>query len=212
MDKKYYSVKYSEDLNIGELKIIGTAWRGQYEPSVSKLVRNYKDELYDGIEFVFFGLIERNAKFIRQVPADYFYLYVEEVDGKYYDIITGEEVTRVNEIVTSSRKYYPENIKDYEEMHSDYNMNILKSGGLAAEMFPVEEREVYDFVRTLAKSDIELYIQRFKTLQENAKKLGDQRLEDITKHYEEKNREQMEQRKFMDDFSKEYGYQRKKKF
>ena len=48
MDKKYYSVKYSEDLNIGELKIIGTAWRGQYEPSVSKLVRNYKDELYDG--------------------------------------------------------------------------------------------------------------------------------------------------------------------
>ena len=57
MDKKYYSVKYSEDLNIGELKIIGTAWGGQYEPSVSKLVRNYKDELYDGIEFVFFGLI-----------------------------------------------------------------------------------------------------------------------------------------------------------
>ena len=97
-------------------------------------------------------------------------------------------------------------------MNSDYNMNILKSGKLAAEMFPVEEREVYDFVRTLAKSDIELYIQRFKTLQENAKKLGDQRLEDITKHYEEKNREQMEQRKFMDDFSKEYGYQRKKKF
>ena len=32
----------------------------------------------------------------------------------------------------------------------------------------------------------------------NAKKLGDQRLEDITKHYEEKNREQMEQRKFME--------------
>ena len=212
MDKKYYSVKYGEDLNIGELKIIGTACRGQYEPSVSKLVRNYKDEFYDGLDFVFFGLIEKSVRCVKQVPADYFELYVEEVDGKYYDIITGEEVTRVNEIVVDYRKYYPENIKDYEEMDSDYNMNILKSGKLAAEMFPVEEREVYDFVRTLAKSDIELYIQRFKTLQENAKKLGDQRLEDIAKHYEEKNREQMEQRKFMDEFSKEYGYQRKKKF
>lgn len=212
MDKKYYRVRYSEDLNIGELKIIGTACRGQYEPSVSMLVRSYKNELYDGIEFVFFGLIERNAKFIKQVPADYFYLYVEEVDGKYYDIITGEEVTRVNEIVVDYRKYYPENIKDYEEMNSDYNMNILKSGKLAAEMFPVEEREVYDFVRTLAKSDIELYIQRFKTLQENAKKLSAKRLEMIYKRFEDEIKAEEDQRKFMDEFNKTYGYQRKKKF
>ena len=215
MDKKYYRVRYSDRLNMGE-KILGERFISSIG-NVSTLVREYElgYEIYyekEKVRGLFGGTEEKNVKKKRRIPRSYFDLYVEEIDGKYYDIITGEEVIRVENLGIPNGCLLKK-IEDFETLNSDLNLNLLKSGKLAVSIFkPADERDVYHSFKGLSETEINVYFLRFKTLQENAKKLSAKRLEMIYKGFEYEIKAEEDQRKFMDEFNKTYGYQRRKKF
>ena len=57
--------------------------------------KDYKNEKYNVSEItkgLFGKKIEKKIEKAKVVPESYFPLFVEEIDGKYYDIITGTEV------------------------------------------------------------------------------------------------------------------------
>ena len=206
MDRKYYYAFYSYGVNVeGEPAILNIMTVSSYPTVIrSYLVKDYKNEKYNVSEItkgLFGKKIEKKIEKAKVVPESYFPLFVEEIDGKYYDIITGTEVICIGN--------FSDVPFDTRYVKFDVDSEILKTGKIVAYMTEkAPEPKVYDFVKDLTEDDIKLYIQRYNKLEEASREFS-ARLLKAKMEEEEKQRTQKE---FMDKFSEKYGYQRKKKF
>ena len=144
MERKFYNVCYS-NVNIEGEPDIAINYYSHYDNSGwGSLVKEYKEEIH---------YWERNIKSIKEkyivkTVQSKIDTYGEEIDGKYYDIITGIEV--VPEVAVShwgnvrnvNGKYY----YNYEELNRD---NVESEKIKFSHKSQVEVSTVYEFLKKL---------------------------------------------------------------
>ena len=202
MEKKYYNVGYIN--GDGDQEEGVTFWTQHFEYLVYYyMVANYETEVYYEKKKIqkFIGQKEITERKERRVIGSKFLNYVEEVDGKYYDIVTGIEVSKY-----CWMGYGKESILEYflslGTNISDKLMEGLRNGRLWFENAKeVSVGEVYGFLKAITESNsIELYYKKFYEAVENAKKNSD---EILMKVLESKNR-QVIQEEYVNNFREKY--------
>ena len=168
MGKNYYYVHYSNVNVKGELELskyyylpksyfMYTSYGGYY---VACFVKEYKQEArYREKEI-------SDRRGTKKIKEEYFVTvgsgelttYVEEVDGKYYDVITGIEAIQEEDVdwpfvEKKGEKYY------YKGNELDKN-NVESKELKFIPMECVSVEKVYNFLKNLTDKDIELYNQR----------------------------------------------------
>lgn len=132
--------------------------------------------------------------------------YVEEVDGKYYDIITGIEAIKEEDICwpfvekKGERYYYKGNELDKNNVES----KKLKFDCDCEKYARASVEEIYNFLKNLTDKDIELYNQRMKQALANIPKVQEQRMSKIS----QKANEQKAQEDYISKFRENNGFGR----
>lgn len=218
MEKKFYNVYYS-NVNV----------EGNDEGNVVSgyVTHQYSNNILHGY---FFKGYKQEARYrdkevsgrwgTRKIKEEYFVTvgygelttYVEEVDGKYYDIITGTEA--IPEV-------YPEAIPErfidwssFEKKDGKYyyhgkevDKDNVESKVLKfkkATYFEASLADVYSFLKNLTDEDIELYCQRMKQALANIPKVQERRMS-IILGSSNKTRKQED---FVSNFREKYGFGR----
>lgn len=212
MGKNYYYVHYSNVNVEGELELskyyylpksyfMYTSYGGYY---VACFVKEYKQEArYREKEI-------SDRRGTKKIKEEYFVTvgsgelttYVEEVDGKYYDIITGIEAIQEENInwpfvEKKGEKYY------YKGNELDKN-NVESKELKFTYMECVSVEKVYNFLKNLTDKDIELYNQRMKQALANIPKVQVQRMSKVS----QKANEQKAQEDYISKFRENNGFGR----
>lgn len=212
MEKKYYYVHYSNVNVEGELELskyyylpkwyfMYTSHGGYY---VACFVKEYKQEArYREKEI-------SDRRGTKKIKEEYFVTvgsgelttYVEEVDGKYYDIITGIEAIQEEDVdwpfvEKKGEKYY------YKGNELDKN-NVESKELKFIPMECVSVEKVYNFLKNLTDKDIELYNQRMKQALANIPKVQVQRMSKVS----QKANEQKAQEDYISKFRENNGFGR----
>lgn len=212
MGKNYYYVHYSNVNVEGELELskyyylpksyfMYTSYGGYY---VACFVKEYKQEArYREKEI-------SDRRGTKKIKEEYFVTvgsgelatYVEEVDGKYYDVITGIEAIQEEEInwpfvEKKGEKYY------YKGNELDKN-NVESKELKFTYMECVSVEKVYNFLKNLTDKDIELYNQRMKQALANIPKVQVQRMSKVS----QKANEQKAQEDYISKFRENNGFGR----
>lgn len=203
MKKKYCNIRYS-NVNIdGELKVSGFIIHGTgktegYLVKEYKREKRYREREVKGL----WGpkMIAENYTTI--VATGKFLTYVEEVEGKYYDVITGIEVIPEkyvdwSQVEKIDDKYYYKN----EELNKD---NVESKKLKFVSKHYVSIKEVYDFLKGLTNEDVELYCQRMEQAIANIDKVQEQRMSKLLYPVNE----QKVQEDFVSNFRENYGFRR----
>lgn len=208
MERKFYNVYYS-NVNV-EGNVVSDYMGYQYDQHSIRygyFFKGYKQE-------VRYRDKEVNGRWgTKKVKEEYFVTvgygelktYVEEVDGKYYDIITGIEAIKEEDICWSSvekkgGKYY------YCSKELDKDNVESKALKFRATYYvpPRPLAEVYNFLKNLTDEDIELYCQRMKQALANIPKVQERRMSTILRSSNEKRA----QEDFVSNFRENYGFGR----
>ena len=226
MEKKFYNVYYS-NVNVeenDEENVVSGYKTHQYDWSMlyAYFVKEYKQEArYREKEIS----DRRGTKKIREeyfvtVGSGELKTYVEEIDGKYYDIITGiEAIQEVDsksydtiyngEIVQQTDVYDWKDVEKKGERYyykgNELDKNNVESQELkfnAKKSISVEE--VYNFLKNLTDEDIELYCQRMKQALTNIPKVQAQRMSKVSQTANEKRAKE----DFVSNFRENYGFGR----
>lgn len=175
--KKFFTVYYKNGDGCG------VEFLSEYHDYITNnyMITEYGTEVYyedKKIEKIFSTKIIKERK-ERKVVKKQFPTYVEEVNGKYYDIVTGKEVYKSKERMTKeilncslekrNGEYYfsgghgvKVNKEDVENDKLNFSQYDIKT---------VSVQSVYNFLKGLTESDIEIYHEKFATAEKNAKKL-----------------------------------------
>lgn len=175
--KKFFTVYYNNGDGCG------VEFLSEYHDYITNnyMITEYGTEVYyedKKIEKIFSTKIIKERK-ERKVVKKQFPTYVEEVNGKYYDIVTGKEVYKSKERMTKeilncslekrNGEYYfsgghgvKVNKEDVENDKLNFSQYDIKT---------VSVQSVYNFLKGLTESDIEIYHEKFATAEKNAKKL-----------------------------------------
>ncbi len=212
MGKNYYYVHYSNVNVKGELELskyyylpksyfMYTSYGGYY---VACFVKEYKQEArYREKEI-------SDRRGTKKIKEEYFVTvgsgelttYVEEVDGKYYDVITGIEAIQEEDVdwpfvEKKGEKYY------YKGNELDKN-NVESKELKFIPMECVSVEKVYNFLKNLTDKDIELYNQRMKQALANIPKVQVQRMSKVS----QKANEQKAQEDYISKFRENNGFGR----
>lgn len=133
--------------------------------------------------------------------------YVEEIDGKYYDIITGTEA--ISEIPKIYGWKYVQKIGDeYYDGNKKLNKDLVESKKLKFdEMKEATIEEMYKFLKDLTDRDIELYHQRMMQALNNIDKVQEQRMLKVS---QEANKRK-EQEDYVRNFIENNGFGRNRR-
>ncbi len=175
--KKFFTVYYNNGDGCG------VDFLREYHNYITNnyMITEYGAEVYYEDKKIekFFGTKIIKERKERKVVKKQFPTYVEEVNGKYYDIVTGKEVYKSKERSTKeildcslekrNGEYYfsgghgvKVNKEDVENDKLNFSQYDIKT---------VSVQSVYNFLKGLTESDIEIYHEKFATAEKNAKKL-----------------------------------------
>ena len=205
MEKKYYNV-YHSNVNVeSEPKLtIHEYDYGHY----SYIVKEYKKELCTRNKKVesLFGTKIIKEKFYNITPKEKFMTYVEEINGKYYDIVTGVEV--IPEVEVYDWKYVQKMGNEY--CYNDQKMNKVMVESKKIKFYGMRKssaEEIYKFLKRLTGKDVELYRQRMMQALANMDKVQAQRMSEIS----QKANEQKVQEDYISKFRENNGFERNRR-
>lgn len=208
MERKFYNVYYS-NVNV-EGNVVSGYDTHQYSNCIVKgyFFKGYKQEARYRDKEVSgrWGTKKIKEEYFVTVGSGELITYVEEVDGKYYDIITGIETIPEEYIDWPSvekkgeRYYYKGNELDKNNVES----KALKFKTIRSRAASLSLAEVYNFLKNLTDEDIELYCQRMKQALANIPKVQEQRMSIILRSSNEKRA----QEDFVNNFRENYGFGR----
>ncbi len=175
MEKKYYNVYYSNVNLEGEPELAVKEYL-EYEIN-SYIVKEYKKEFRYRKKEVhgLWGVKTKEEKYVALVAKEKFRTYVEEVDGKYYDIITGIEVIPEIEVYDWTK------VEIREENYQYYDKKLPKDNVESKSIkFTTKNKatslQVYRFLTSLSSWDIKLYCQKMEQARINAEKVQEKRM------------------------------------
>lgn len=203
MEKKYYNVYYSNVNVEGEPKI--TIYKNSGYEHYGYIVKEYKKEIRYREKQVetFWRTKTINEKYTVIVAKEEFSTYVEEVDGKYYDIVTGIEA--IPEVNVYDWKYVEKKGNDYEYDGKKMNKTMVESKKIKFDvMRKSSAEEIYKFLKGLTNKDVELYHQRMMQALNNIDKVQLQRMSKIS----QKANEQKVQEDYISKFRENNGFGR----
>lgn len=203
MERKFYNVYYSNVNVEGEPKLTIDDYGG-YE-HYGRIVKEYKKEIRYRKKQVetFWRTKTINEEYTVIVAKEKFSTYVEEVDGKYYDIVTGVEV--IPEIKAYDWKYV-QKIGD-EYYYHDERLNKVMVESKKIKFYGMRKssaEEIYKFLKGLTDKDVELYHQRMMQALANMDKVQAQRMSEIS----QKANEQKVQEDYISKFRENNGFGR----
>ncbi len=201
--RKFYNVYYSNVNVEGEHEL--STYNYNYDGfSGACFIKEFKQEVRYREKEVrnFWGTKKVKEEYFATVGYGGLTTYVEEVDGKYYDIITGIEVIPEEYIdwpfveKKGERYYYKGNELDKNNVESQE----LKFEGKKS----ISVEEIYKFLKNLTDKDIELYNQRMKQALANIPKVQEQRMSKVS----QKANEQRAIEDYVNNFIENKGYGR----
>lgn len=203
MEKKFYNVYYSNVNVEGELSV--SEEHVYYGFSFGYFVKEFKQESRYREKEVkgFWGTKTINEEYFVTVGSGELKTYVEEIDGKYYDIITGTEA--ISEI---SESYYFYNWKDVQKIGDEYyyydneklNKDLVESKKLKfCEKKGATIEEMYKFLKSLTDRDIELYHQRMMQALNNIDKVQKQRMSKVSQEANKRKEQEDYVRNFIEN-------------
>ena len=203
MEKKYYNVYYSNVNVEGEPKI--TIYKNSGYEHYGYIVKEYKKEIRYREKQVetFWRTKTINEEYTVIVAKEEFSTYVEEVDGKYYDIVTGVEV--IPEVEVYDWKYVQKIGNEY--CYNDQKMNKVMVESKKIKFYGMRKssaEEIYKFLKRLTGKDVELYRQRMMQALANMDKVQAQRMSEIS----QKANEQKVQEDYISKFRENNGFGR----
>lgn len=217
MEKKFYNVFYSnvnvEGNDEGNVvsgyesyRYSNRIWRGYFFKGYKQEAR-YRDKEVSGR----WGTKKIKEEYFVTVGYGELTTYVEEVDGKYYDIITGTEAIPevYTEAIPGGFVYWPSFEKKdgkYYNHGKEVDKDNVESKVLKFKATPYNASlgEVYSFLKNLTDEDIELYCQRMKQALANIPKVQERRMSIILGSSNKKR----EQEDFVSNFRENYGFGR----
>lgn len=210
MERKFYNVYYSNVNVEGELKV-STKSTGYSDNrfEAGYFVKEFKQESRYRKKEVkgFWGTKTINEEYFVTVGSGWLMTYVEEIDGKYYDIITGTEA--ISEIPKIYGWKYVQKIGDeYYDGNKKLNKDLVESKKLKFdEMKEATIEEMYKFLKNLTDRDIELYHQRMIQALNNIDKVQEQRMLKVS---QEANKRK-EQEDYVRNFIENNGFGRNRR-
>lgn len=204
MEKKFYNVYYSNVNVEGELKVskmdttCDNDFKSGYFVKEFKQEPRYREKKVKG----FWGTKTINEEYFVTVGSGYLDTYVEEIDGKYYDIITGAEA--ISEISEISDFY---NWKDVEKIGDEYyygnkklNKDLVESKKLKfCEKKGATIEEMYKFLKSLTDRDFDLYYQRMMQALNNIDKVQKQRMSKVSQEANKRKEQEDYVRNFIEN-------------
>lgn len=202
MERKFYTVYYSNVNVEGEHELSGYYY--YYGLDIGYFIKEFKQEVRYREKEVrnFWGTKKVKEEYFVTVGSGELKTYVEEVDGKYYDIITGIETIPEEYIdwpfveKKGERYYYKGNELDKNNVESQE----LKFKGKKS----ISVEEIYKILKNLTDEDIELYNQRMKQALANIPKVQEQRMSKVS----QKANEQRAIEDYVNNFIENKGYGR----
>lgn len=201
MEKKYYNVYYSNVNVEGEPKT--TVKECLISDFNGYIIKDYKKELCIQKKKVqtFFGEKTINEKYYVTEPNEKMLTYVEEIDGRYYDIITGIEA--IPEIEVYDWEFVQKVGNDYDYHGKKMSKDVVESKKLKiCGMRKSSTIELYNFLKNLTSKDIESYRQRMTQALSNIDKVQAQRMSKVSN----KASEQKEREEFVRNFIENNGF------
>lgn len=202
--RKFYNVYYSNVNVEGEHEL--STYSYNYGFSGACFIKEFKQEVRYREKEVrnFWGTKKVKEEYFATVGYGGLTTYVEEVDGKYYDIITGIEAIKEEDICwpfveKKGEKYYYEG--------NELDKNNVESKGLkfdCEKYARASDEELYNFLKNLTDKDIELYNQRMKQALANIPKVQEQRMSKVS----QKANEQRAIEDYVNNFIENKGYGR----
>ena len=150
----------------------------------------------------FWGTKTINEEYFVTVGYDELMTYVEEIDGKYYDIITGTEaISEISEISKFYSWKYVQKIGDeYYSGNEKLNKDLVESKKLKfCEMKEATIEEMYKFLKSLTDRDIELYHQRMIQALNNIDKVQKQRMSKVSQEANKRKEQEDYVRNFIEN-------------
>ena len=200
--RKFYNVYYSNVNVEGEHEL--STYNYNYGVSGACFIKEFKQEVRYREKEVrnFWGTKKVKEEYFATVGYGGLTTYVEEVDGKYYDIITGIEAIKEEDICwpfveKKGEKYYYEG--------NELDKNNVESKGLkfdCEKYARASDEELYNFLKNLTDKDIELYNQRMKQALANIPKVQEQRMSKVS----QKANEQRAIEDYVNNFIENKGY------
>lgn len=205
MERKFYTVYYSNVNVEGELEVSKKDTTCDHDFKNGYFVKEFKQEpRYRKKEVKgFWGTKTINEEYFVTVGSGELKTYVEEIDGKYYDIITGTEA--ISEI---SESYYLYNWKDVQKIGDEYyyydneklNKDLVESKKLKfCEKTGATIEEMYKFLKSLTDRDIELYHQRMMQALNNIDKVQKQRMSKVSQEANKRKEQEDYVRNFIEN-------------
>lgn len=202
MERKFYNVYYSNVNVEGELKVskMNTTYSDNdfidgYFVKEFKQEPRYRKKEVKG----FWGTKTINEEYFVTVGSGKLMTYVEEIDGKYYDIITGTEA--ISEISNFYIWEYVQKIGD--ECYSGnekLNKDLVESKKLKfCQMKKATIEEMYKFLKSLTDRDIELYHQRMMQALNNINKVQKQRMSKVSQEANKRKEQEDYVRNFIEN-------------
>lgn len=202
MERKFYNVYYSNVNVEGELKVskMNTTYSdndfidGYFVKEFKQEPRYRKKEVKS-----FWGTKTINEEYFVTVGSGKLMTYVEEIDGKYYDIITGTEA--ISEISNFYIWEYVQKIGD--ECYSGnekLNKDLVESKKLKfCEKRGATIEQMYEFLKSLTDRDIELYHQRMMQALNNIDKVQKQRMSKVSQEANKRKEQEDYVRNFIEN-------------
>lgn len=198
MERKFYTVYYSNVNVEGELRV--SEEYVYYEFSFGYFVKEFKQESRYREKEVkgFWGTKTINEEYFVTVGSGELKTYVEEIDGKYYDIITGTEAI--------SESYY--NWEYVQKIGDEYyyydneklNKDLVESKKLKfCEKREATIEQMYEFLKSLTDRDIELYHQRMMQALNNIDKVQKQRMSKVSQEANKRKEQEDYVRNFIEN-------------
>lgn len=175
--KKFFTVYYNNGDGCG------VEFSSEYHNYITNnyMITEYGTEVYYEDKKIekFFGTKIIKERKERKVVKKQFPTYVEEVNGKYYDVVTGKEVYKSKDrnmkeilkclIEKRNGEYYFSCCQGAKVNKEDVENDKLSFYYFETQAVSVES--VYNFLKGLTESDIEIYHEKFATAEKNAKKM-----------------------------------------
>lgn len=202
MEKKFYTVYYSNVNVEGELRV--SEKYVYYEFLYGYFVKEFKQESRYREKEVkgFWGTKTINEEYFVTVGSGELETYVEEIDGKYYDIITGTEaISEISEVPEIYRWKDVEKIGDeYYYGNKKLNKDLVESKKLKfCEKRGATIEQMYEFLKSLTDRDIELYHQRMMQALNNIDKVQKQRMSKVSQEANKRKEQEDYVRNFIEN-------------
>lgn len=204
MEKKFYNVYYSNVNVEGELRVSDLSITSDNDFGSGYFIKEFEQESRYREKEVkgFWGTKTINEEYFVTVGSGELKTYVEEIDGKYYDIITGTEaISEISEVPEIYRwkdvekigdEYYYDNEKLNKDLVESKKLKFCEKKGATIE-------EMYKFLKSLTDRDIELYHQRMMQALNNIDKVQKQRMSKVSQEANKRKEQEDYVRNFIEN-------------